>query len=498
MAIELLLPLLIPLATAVACLLAHGSPGAQRWIGLAGAAALCAAGLALLARVARDGVAVMQAGDWPAPFGISLVADLLSALLVALTGVLGLAVAVYSAAMLDPGRERFGYYPLLHVLLLGVCGAFLTGDLFNLYVWFEVLLIASFVLLALGGEPAQLEGAIKYVTINLLSSVLFLVAVGLLYAEVGTLNMADLARRVPSHPQQGLITALSMLFLVAFGIKAAAFPLFFWLPASYHTPPAPVSAIFAGLLSKVGVYALLRTFTLIFVPEGGPTQALLLAVAGLTMVTGVLGAVAQRELRRILAFESISQVGYMLMGLGLLSQLGLAGALFFMLHHGLAKTSLFLVSGLIERRQGTGDLGGLGGLYRSAPALAALYLVAALSVAGIPPLSGFAAKLALVQAGIGGGQGAIVAVALGVSVLTLFVLMRVWSEAFWRATPAGAATPAPPPLAPRPALSATSALVALVALLGVAADPVLALALRAGAGLLNPAEYIGAVLGEGT
>jgi len=497
MAIALLLPLLIPLTTAVLCLLAHRSPATQRLLGAAGAAALLVAGLALLARVWDDGVQVTQAGGWAAPFGISLVVDLLSAVLVALTGVVGLAVALYSLATIDPERERFGYYPLLHVLLLGVCGAFLTGDLFNLYVWFEVLLIASFVLLALGGERAQLEGAIKYVALNLVSSMLFLVAVGLLYAEVGTLNMADLARRVPLHPQPALITTLAMLFLIAFGIKAAAFPLFFWLPASYHTPPAAVSALFAGLLSKVGVYALIRTFTLIFVQDEGLFQTLILSIAGLTMLTGVFGALAQRELRRILAFESISQIGYMLLGLGLLSRLGLGGALFFMLHHGIVKTSLFLVSGLIEEWRRTGDLRALGGLYRAAPGLAAMFLVAALSMAGLPPLSGFAAKLALVQAGLGAGQGLLVGVALAVSVLTLFVMMRIWSEVFWRPALAGGTDER---LAVRSsrgsAIGATLALVALAALLGIGAEPVFVMTLRAAEELLDPGAYIIGVLGE--
>ncbi|NTU82562.1 MAG: Na+/H+ antiporter subunit D [Chloroflexales bacterium] len=495
MVLPLLLPLLIPLTTAVVCLLAHGRPRLQRPLGVAGAAALLAAGLALLARVWADGLLVTQPGGWPAPFGITLAADLLSALLVALTGVVGLAVAVYSAATIDAGRARFGYYPLLHVLLFGVCGAFLTGDLFNLYVWFEVLLIASFVLLALGGERPQLEGAIKYVTLNLVASTFFLVAVGLLYAEVGTLNMADLARRVPAHPQPALMTTLAMLFLAAFGIKAAAFPLFFWLPAAYHTPPPAVSALFAGLLSKVGVYALIRTFTLIFRQDPALTQTLLLSIAALTMVTGVLGAVAQGELRRILAFESISQVGYMLLGLGLLSRLGLAAAIFFMLHHGVVKTGLFLVSGLAERRQGTGELRALGGLYRAAPLLAALYLVAALAMAGLPPLSGFAAKLALVQAGLGAGQGLLVAVALLVSVVTLYVLMRVWSEAFWRPAPAGFPLPAPGSRAsPTPALAAAAALAVLAVLLGVGAEPVLDVTLRAADALLQPEAYIAAVL----
>lgn len=497
MSLPLLLPLLIPLATAVACLLAHGSGGLQRVLGVVGAAGMLLAALNLLAGVIRGGMRVSQAGGWPAPFGITLAADLLSALLVSLTAVVGCAVAIYSAALIDPGRARFGYYALLHVLLFGVCGAFLTGDMFNLYVWFEVLLIASFVLLALGGERAQVEGAVKYVALNLVASSLFLAAIGLLYAEVGTLNMADLARRVPAHADPGLMTTLALLFLVAFGIKAAAFPLFFWLPASYHTPPAAVSAVFAGLLTKVGVYAMIRTLTLIFTPSHGFVQPILLAVAALTMVSGVLGAVAQGEFRRILAFHSISQVGYMLFGLALLTPLGLAGAIFFMLHHGVVKSSLFLVSGLAERLRGTGELKALGGLYRGAPFIAALFLVAALSLAGLPPLSGFVAKLALVQAGLEAGQGLLVAVALGVSVLTLFSMSKIWGEAFWKATPPAATERPWRGLRERgAALVPTFALVALAVLLGLAAEQVFAVSLLAARELLDPAGYTALVLGD--
>jgi multicomponent Na+:H+ antiporter subunit D len=367
-----------------------------------------------------------------APFGITLVADLLSAIMVVLAGLMGLAVAVYSLASIDQQREAFGYYPLLHILLMGVCGAFLTGDIFNLYVWFEVMLIASFVLLALGSERPQIEGAIKYVTLNLMSSAIFLAAVGILYGVVGTLNMADLAVKLPTVTPPGLVTTLAMLFLVAFGVKAAVFPLFFWLPASYHTPPVAVSAIFAGLLTKVGVYAMIRVFTLLFVQNVGYTHTLILVMAGLTMLTGVLGAVAQNEFRRILSFHIVSQIGYMIMGLGLCTRLALAGSVFYIVHHIIMKTNLFLVSGVAYRLRGTFELKDLGGLYQAHPLLALLFLIPALSLAGMPPLSGFFAKLVLLQAGLEMGQYVIVAVALAVGLLTLVSMTKIWAEAFWK------------------------------------------------------------------
>src|SRR5690554_5308486 len=278
----------------------------QRFTAVAGSLVLLVVALWLFASVHQEGYVTIQMGGWEAPYGITLVADMLSAVMIVLTGIIGLAVAIYSLASTGPDHEKFGYYPLMHLLLAGVSGAFLTGDIFNLYVWFEVMLVASFALLILGSEKAQMEGAIKYVTLNLLSSVIFLIAVGLLYGMVGTLNMADIARRLAAVEDQGMVDALAMMFMVAFGIKAAAFPLFFWLPASYHTPPVAVSALFAGLLTKVGVYALFRVFTLIFHHSPGYTHEILLWGAGLTMLSGVLGAAAQFEFRRILSFHIVS------------------------------------------------------------------------------------------------------------------------------------------------------------------------------------------------
>ncbi|MBO9370089.1 MAG: Na+/H+ antiporter subunit D [Chloroflexi bacterium] len=483
MDVLLILPILLPLLTAVAALLVWNRRPVQGALGVLGTVALLGAGLALLDAIWRDGVRTLQVGNWPDPFGITLSADLFSAIMVVLAGLIGLAAAVYSLGSMDPDRERFGYYPLFHFLLMGVCGAFLTGDIFNLYVWFEVMLIASFVLMVLGGERAQLEGGIKYVTLNLMASALFLAAVGILYGVTGALNMADLAHRLRYVEQPGLMTALAVLFLVAFGIKAAVFPLFFWLPASYHTPPVAVSALFSGLLTKVGVYALIRVFTRLFVQDAGYLHAIILVIAGLTMVTGVLGAVAQTEVRRLLSFHIVSQIGYLLMGLGLFTPAALAGAVFFMAHVVLAKAALFLVGGIAHRLRGTYDLKKLGGLYRSHPGLAVLFLLPALSLAGLPPLSGFFAKLALVWAGLETRQFAIVAVALGVSLLTLFSMMKIWNEAFWK--PLGENDP-PPAGGTSPALwLPVAGLAALTVLIGLAAGPLFVLSLRAAEQLLG-------------
>ena len=490
----LILPLLIPLLTAMIALLLWNRRRWQRALSVIGAAAHFIATLALLAFAQRQGIQSVQIGDWPAPFGITLVVDLFSAILLAVTGLIGLAVAVYSLGNIDSRRESFGYYPLYHVLLMGISGAFLTGDLFNLYVWFEVMLIASFVLTALGGERAQMEGALKYVTLNLLSSAIFLAAVGTLYGVTGTLNMADLATLLP-QVETGLVNVLAMMFLIAFGLKAAIFPLFFWLPAAYHTPPAAVSAIFAGLLTKVGVYALVRVFTLLFVQETAYTHTIILILAALTMLVGILGAVSQRDFRRVLSFNLISHVGFMLLGLALFTPLALAGMILYTIHHMIVKTTLFLTSGLVHRLQGSYTLVKLGGLYRSQPLVALLFLIPAISLSGLPPLSGFWPKLALFRAGLEAREYLVIGIAVLMSLLTLYSMIKIWNQAFWKPAPEG--TPAPQigganwHLQVIPVITLTLLILAL----GLFAEPIYQLAQQAAGQILAPQEYIGVVMG---
>jgi len=497
----LVLPILIPLVTACLCLLTWASRPAQRLLGILSCAAHLITAILLLVRTREMGIAATQLGDWPAPFGITLVADLLSAIMVLLAAIMGMAVMLYSVGSIDRERESFGYYPFYHLLLMGVSGTFLTGDMFNMYVWFEVMLMSSFVLMALGGERAQLDGAIKYVTLNLISSAFFLTALGILYGMAGTLNMADLAVLARNVRYPGVASTLAMLFLAAFGIKAALFPLFFWLPASYHNPPVAVSAIFAGLLTKVGVYALIRVFTLIFIQDIGYTHTIILVLSGLTMVTGVLGAMAQNEFRRILSFHIISQVGYMVMGLGLYTRLALAGSIFYIVHHIIVKTNLFLASGVARKIGGSYRLERLGGLSVAAPGLTALFFVSAFSLAGIPPLSGFWAKLVLIRAGLSEGAYIIAATALAVSLLTLYSMTKIWGQAFWGPNPEGLSTPdplddcgafsGPPVLLYLPMI----VLAGLTLCIGLYTGPVFDLAVEAADQLLDPTGYIQAVLG---
>lgn len=495
MSLAVALPVIIPLAAGAASLVAWRSHNTQRVLAVVGSGALLVAAIWLLWCVGRQGILVVEAGGWQAPFGIVLVADWLSALMVLLTGITGFAAAVYSHPKTTRKMEHAGYYALLHVLLAGVAGAFLTGDIFNLFVWFEIMLLASFALLAMGGERAQMAGALKYVVLNLISSALFLTAIGLLYGLTGTLNMADLAVKVAASDAPARITVVSTLFLVSFGIKAAAFPLFFWLPASYHTPPVAVSALYAGLLTKVGVYALFRMFTLVFTGDVGYTHEILKWVAVVTMLSGVLGAAAQFEFRRILSFHIISQIGYMILGLGLYTPLALAGGVFYIAHHIIVKANLFFISGATYHLRGSHELAKLGGLWKSHPWLGILFLIPALSLAGMPPLSGFWAKFLIVKAGILLEEWVVVAVALLTGLLTLYSMMKIWMEAFWRETPAHTAElrGVNPPFA---MMFVIAVLAALTLLIGFHAEPLWQLAESSAEELLDPARYIAAVLGE--
>ncbi|MCU0671144.1 MAG: Na+/H+ antiporter subunit D, partial [Myxococcota bacterium] len=343
----------------------------------------------------------------------------------------------------------------------------------------------------------QIDGAVKYVALNLISTLLFLSGCGLLYGLTGTLNMADLHVEVPRVANQGLVTAVAITFAIGFGIKAALFPLFFWLPAAYHTPPVAVSALFAGLLTKVGVYSLIRFFTLIFTGDAAFTGALLAAAAAFTMVTGVLGAAAQNEMRRILGFHIVSQIGYMVMGLALATPLALAGAVFYTLHHIVVKANLFLVSGVVRRLTGSADLARTGGLYAQAPLVAALFLVPALSLAGFPPLSGFWAKLFLVKAGLEAQAPWIVAVLVGVGLLTVYSMTKIWAEVFWKASP-GERPPMPPLRGGERALllGPIAGLAAITLAIGLWPAPLFDYAEVAARELADPRAYVAAVLGS--
>lgn len=433
------LPVLVPMLGAAATLVAGRRPRLQRLITWAALATIVLIGIALLFLTDRNGTLALHVGGWGptplGPLGITLVVDRLSALMLVVSSVVLLTVVVYAIGQgIRDGDDRQPvsiFLPTYLALAAGVCMAFLAGDLFNLFVGFEVLLSASFVLLTIGGSPARVRAGIGYVMVSLLSSLIFLFGIALVYAATGTLNMAELAVRIGTV-SPGVRSAMFAVLLVAFGIKAAVFPLSAWLPDSYPTAPAPVTAVFAGILTKVGIYAIIRAHSLLF-PDAGLNHLLLVA-ALLTMLIGILGAIAQSDIKRLLSFTLVSHIGYMVFGVALSTQAGMAGATYYVAHHIVVQTTLFLATGLIERQGGGSSLQRLGGLAAN-PLLAFVFLLPALNLGGIPPFSGFIGKVALLRAGTADGSvlaWLLVAGGIVTSLLTLYVVARVWSKAFWR------------------------------------------------------------------
>ena len=435
------LPVILPLLGAGLTLMLSKHQGLQRVVSTTVLATVVAIAGVLLVQADRHGPQVVWIGAWPEPLGISLVADRVSSLMLLVSAVVALAVLVYSIGQGMTGDDRDTpltiYHPTFLVLAAGVGNAFLAGDLFNLFVSFEMLLFASYVLLTLGGTASRVRAGTIYVVVNMLSSMLFLISIAAIYAATGSINLAQLADRIRDLPDP-VSLMLQLLLLTTFAIKAAVFPLSFWLPDSYPTAPAPVTAVFAGLLTKVGVYAIMRTQTLLF-PDS-PLSDLLLWAALLTMLVGILGAVAQSDIKRMLSFTLVSHIGYMLFGIGLATVAGLSGAIFYVVHHITIQTALFLVLGLVERRAGSTSLIRLGGLARVAPVLGVLFFVPAMNLAGIPPMSGFLGKVGLTEAGLQVDTPlayALVASGMVTSLLTLYAVAKTWNLAFWR-TPAQA------------------------------------------------------------
>jgi multicomponent Na+:H+ antiporter subunit D len=501
------LPVLLPMLGAALSIVGSRSATLQRVVGIVVLVAVAGLAAVLLVAADQQGPIVAELGGWPAPVGIALVADRLSALLLLVSTLVTLAVLVYAIdqRIADYGRATASttFHPMYLMLCAGVSLAYLTGDLFTLFVAFELMLTASYVLITRRTGANRIRAGMTYVTVSLLSSLLFLTAVAMVYAATGTVNLADLAGKVGQLPS-GLQTVLAMMLLVVFGIKAAIVPLHFWLPDSYPNAPGPVAALFAGLLTKVSFYALLRTQTLLFPRDEPWTLMLVLAVA--TMLVGVLGALAQNDLNRLLSFLLVSHIGFLLYGLAVFDAAGVSGAALYAAHHITVLATLFLVSGLITRRTGTVALDRMGGLLRTSPGLAILFAIPALTLAGVPPTAGFVAKLALLQAGAGSGpaEQAVAGVVILASLLTLYALVRVWVRVFW-----GEPQPPVPDSDPTdevlvgtartsvPMYAATAGLIAVSLAIAAFAGPLAGMTERAGVDLLDREPYRIAVLGEG-
>lgn len=443
--------------------------------------------------VLQNGTVVLETGGWKAPYGIILVGDMLAMLLIITTNIISVACVFYASKSLSEKQESFYFYTFFFMLITGVSGAFLTGDLFNLFVFFEVLLMASYGLIVLGSGKVQLRESIKYVLLNLFSSILFVTVVSFLYSVVGTVNMAQIAERVQEVEQKGVLTTIGILLFFVFATKAAVFPLYYWLPKSYVVPNPVVSALFGALLTKVGVYSILRVFTLIFVYDLTVTHHLFLWLAALTMVFGVVGALSTNNIKLIVSYNIIPAVGFMLMGIGLFTEVSIAGTVYYLLHDMFVKGALFLLVGAIAYLAGTSDLRKMGGLIHHYPVIGWLFFLASITLAGIPPFSGFIGKILLLKGGLSEDQIFIVVVGLVTSLLILFSMIRIFVQGFWgekdeqfkpdRAKAKAFAWP-------------IGLLVAFSIFLGVGAEFIYPIVEDVSKTLLNPSNYIESVLKE--
>jgi len=516
-------PVLVGLVTAIVCLAVRRWPRLGRAVSLVGAVGYLLAVAALVRAVAGDpdGVLVYALGGWPAPFGIVLVADALSAVFLALSAVVSLAAVVYANRFVDGAGQRLSYHPLYHMMLVGVTGAFLTGDIFNLFVWFEVMLLSSYVLVVFYSGPEHTRAALQYTILNLVASAVMLLAIGGLYATLGTLNMADMARRLAAPQQYGVepavVLGLGGLLLAVFALKAGLVPFQFWVPDAYRAAPAPVTAVLAGVVKKVGVYAVIRVY---FTVLGGGAVAdpllgdgaflayfgpLLLAMAAGSILLGGVGALGQDDLSGLLSYSSIGQVGFIILPLGVgalvpaVRELAIVAAVVYSINHGLAKGLLFLVAGAVQASTETLEFDRLGGLTGSEPLLSGAFFVGGLALVGIPPLTGFFGKLLVFDVGSAAlgpaptlGAFAL-ALALGGAILTIAYVSLAWSRGFW-----GATGPAVGRARAEPRFVAVAAVLALaVVAFGVGFEPVYAASTDAARAALDSSGYVEAVLGGG-
>ena len=500
----LALPVILPaLVAALIVLFRHQTLRIGRAVSLASCMTLVAAACYLLFRASDGSIIAYELGNWPAPFGIVIVLDRLSALMLLVTAVLSLIVLWYVIES-DLDRRGWHFHSLFHFQLLGLNGAFLTGDLFNLFVFFEVLLIASYGLMLHGQGAERLKAGVQYVIINLVGSTLFLLALGVLYGVTGTLNMADMAVRVATVPtaDRGLLLAAASLLMVVFALKAALLPLHLWLPRTYANTSPPVAALFA-IMTKVGVYSIVRVMTLIFGGEAGEAAwaaaAWMLPAALLTVIIGFLGLVASRGLRELAAFALIGSTGTLLVAVSLFDRDALAAGLYYLPHTTFTAATLFLITDMIQRRRPeNGDLIVPAPRFASIEALSALFLFTAIAMVGLPPLSGFIGKLLILEAAQPLASAPWVwATVLVTTLLGIIGLGRAGSTLFWKSAAVGEAPPLKLRWQRTADLLPAVALLVLLAALTLLAGPAVRYAEAAAAQLFAPAGYVEAVLGQG-
>ncbi|WP_026700376.1 Na+/H+ antiporter subunit D [Salibacterium aidingense] len=487
-------PVLIPLLTGILLLFAPKRVVFQRGLSTVSAAVLLVVNIFIVFTVQQQGIQTLQLGGWQPPFGIVLVTDMLAALLITAAAVVSLPILVFSIYSIGKERERFYFYAFYQFLIAGVMGAFITGDIFNLFVFFEVMLISSYILIVHGGTKKQLRESFKYVLVNVISSAFFVVGVAYLYAVTGTLNMAQLSERIGSLDTGApILSVIAVLFLIVFGLKGALFPLYFWLPASYAAPPSPIAAIFGALLTKVGIYSIFRTYSMIFTHDTAFTHQLLGILAALTMIIGVIGAVAHQDVKKILVYNVIVAVGFVLFGVSTMTETGYMGAIFYLFHDIIIKGALFLMIGAMITVAGSTHLKEMGGLIKYHPRLGWMFFTAVMALVGVPPLSGFIGKLMLVQGGAEAGQYWIIAVMMASSLLVLYSMIRIFLKGFYgkikleKADQYGTT---------KGLLLPCAFLLTVSVLIGVGAEAVYPLAATAAETLYEPQIYIDAVLKE--
>ncbi|MFF2447024.1 Na+/H+ antiporter subunit D [Neobacillus sp. NPDC058068] len=487
-----ILPIIIPIIAGMIMVIFRKNLILQRFLSVFSTIAICVSTLLLIIQIASKGIQTLHLGGWEAPFGVSMVADMFSAILILVTSIVSLCCLLFAFNSVGRERESYYFYPLFLFLITGVNGSFLTGDIFNLFVFFEVMLVASYVLISLGSTRIQLRESIKYILINIISSFLFLVAIAFLYAMTGTLNFAHLSLRVAEVGQEGLMTTVALLFLIVFSLKAGLF-LFFWLPGSYSAPPTAISAIFAALLTKVGIYAIMRVFTLVFYHEPEVTHLFIGILAAVTMLLGAIGAVAYWDIKRILTYNVIVGVGFILAGVASFTTEGMTGSLYYLIHDMIIKALIFLLGGTIVHLTGTSKLKEISGLIRLHPGLGWMFFIAALSLSGIPPLSGFLGKIFISEGTFKAGYFWLGGIGLITSLMVLYSIMKIFINGFWGYTDL---TEEKEKGTTKGLLLPIGILTILTIALGLGTEGIHDYVDIAVEGLMNPSQYIEAVLGS--
>lgn len=429
----IVLPMVLPILLGIILVFLRHHIHIQRWTSVGVMIANILISIFILNKIQTDGILRLDFGGWKPPFGILFVADSFSMLLVLTTSIVTAICLIYAMSSIDHAQEQMYFYSFVNFLVAGVNGSFLTGDLFNLFVNFEVMLLASYVLIALGGKKVQLRESLKYLAINVLSSWIFLVAIGYLYGALGTLNLAHLSQRIAEVGQTPIITVISILFLIVFGLKAGLL-LYQWLPGSYSTPPTAVAALFGALLTKVGIYAMFRMFTLLFYHEPQITHMLIGVMAGITLICGSIGAIARTDIRQIVSYNVIIAVGFIFIGLAVATTSAIEGSIYYLIHDMIVKAMLYLLAGTMIHLTGTTKFDEMSGLIRNYPSLGWLFLLAMFSLTGVPPLSGFIGKVLVGQGTIETGSYVLLALGFISSIVVLYSLLRVFMNSFWGET----------------------------------------------------------------